>query len=169
MNEQLGKRRLLNDHAGKLMSARRRARVASVFGVLIASLAMMACISAAESAPNIVFVLADDLGWSDVGFNGAKFYETPNIDRLAAAGMRFNDAYSGGPNCLPTRACLISGMYTPRTQIWTPSAEIDMKSASLEARPPTREEGREDAGEEGLDPRCRGRVLRGGVSTGWDG
>lgn len=70
--------------------------------------------------PNIVFVLADDLAWADVGYNGNKFYETPNIDRLAAAGMIFNRGYSGGPNCLPTRACLISGMYSPRTQIWTP-------------------------------------------------
>ncbi|MFT5127445.1 MAG: arylsulfatase A-like enzyme [Rhodothermales bacterium] len=72
---------------------------------------------------NIVFVMADDLAWADVGFNGAKFYETPNIDALAADGMRFNQAYSGGPNCLPTRACLISGMYTPRYQIWTPGGK----------------------------------------------
>lgn len=82
------------------------------------------CITPAKGAeptrPNIVFVLADDLGWSDVGFNGAKFYETPNIDQLAADGMIFTDAYTGGPNCMPTRACLMSGTYTPRTQMWTP-------------------------------------------------
>lgn len=70
--------------------------------------------------PNIVFVMADDLAWADVGFNGNEFYETPNIDALATNGMIFDRGYSGGPNCLPTRACLISGMYTPRTQIWTP-------------------------------------------------
>ena len=70
--------------------------------------------------PNIVFIIADDLGWRDVGFNGTPFYETPNLDRICATGMKFNRAYSGGPNCLPTRACIISGMYTPRTQIWTP-------------------------------------------------
>ena len=77
----------------------------------------------AADKPNIVFILADDLGWSDVGFNGTKFYETPNLDRICKAGMKFNRAYSGGPNCLPTRACLISGMYTPRTQIWTPGGK----------------------------------------------
>jgi arylsulfatase A-like enzyme len=144
MNEQMGKRSLLQDRVVELMSARLRARVASVFGVLIPSLVMMACISAAESAPNIVFILADDLGWSDVGFNGAKFYETPNIDRLAAAGMRFNDAYSGGPNCLPTRACLISGMYTPRTQIWTPGTKAKGDSKLMKLWVPTRDKGGND-------------------------
>ena len=74
----------------------------------------------AADKPNFVFIMADDLGWSDVGFNGTKFYESPNLDRICKTGMKFNRAYSGGPNCLPTRACLISGMYTPRTQIWTP-------------------------------------------------
>ena len=84
-------------------------------------IAVFACSSAAAAPkPNIVFILADDLGWSDVGFNGATFYETPNLDRLARDGVRFTDAYSGGPNCMPTRACLLSGMYTPRTQMWTP-------------------------------------------------
>jgi len=72
-----------------------------------------------ESKPNIVFVLADDQGWSDVGFNGAKFYQTPNIDTLAKNGMQFTDAYTAGPNCAPTRASIISGMYTPRHLIYT--------------------------------------------------
>ena len=78
----------------------------------------------AAEKPNIVFILADDMGWSDMAFNGGKehkhFYEAPHLDRLAASGMVFSRAYSGGPNCLPTRSCLLSGMYTPRTQIWTP-------------------------------------------------
>jgi arylsulfatase A-like enzyme len=85
---------------------------------------LIACIllpsSLLVAKPNIVFIMADDLAWADVGYNGAKFYETPNIDLLAADGMRFNQGYAGGPNCLPTRACLISGMYTPRYHIWTP-------------------------------------------------
>jgi arylsulfatase A-like enzyme len=75
---------------------------------------------AAKARPNIIFILADDLGWQDVGYAGAKFFETPHIDRLAASGMTFNAAYSGGPNCSPTRACLMSGTYTPRHQIYTP-------------------------------------------------
>ena len=86
--------------------------------------------------PNIVFILADDLGWSDVGFNGARFYETPHLDRLCKTGMRFNRAYSGGPNCLPTRACLISGMYTPRTQIWTPGGKSKGKASYMKLKVP---------------------------------
>ena len=63
--------------------------------------------------PNIVFIMADDLGWKDVGYAGAKFFETPHIDKLASQGMVFTAAYSGGPNCSPTRACLMTGTYTP--------------------------------------------------------
>ena len=75
---------------------------------------------AAESRPNIIFLMADDLGWQDVEYAGAEFFETPHIDRLAGQGMTFNAAYSGGPNCAPTRACLMSGTYTPRHHIYTP-------------------------------------------------
>jgi len=70
--------------------------------------------------PGIIFIMADDLGWRDVGCLGADFFETPHIDRLAAQGMTFTAAYSGGPNCAPTRACLMSGTYTPRHHIYTP-------------------------------------------------
>lgn len=73
--------------------------------------------------PNLVFILADDLGWQDCGFTGAKFFETPHLDRFASQGMHFTAAYSGGPNCAPTRACLMSGTYTPRHQIYTPGGE----------------------------------------------
>ena len=69
--------------------------------------------------PNIVFILADDLGWTDLGYAGSPYYKTPNIDRLAAEGMQFGDAHSCGPNCQPTRAALMSGQYGPRTGIYT--------------------------------------------------
>jgi arylsulfatase A-like enzyme len=69
--------------------------------------------------PNVIFILADDLGWTDLGCQGSKYYETPNIDRLAASGMRFTDGYSCGPNCQPTRAALLSGHYAPRTGVYT--------------------------------------------------
>lgn len=69
--------------------------------------------------PNFVFFFIDDLGWADLGYQGSDFYETPNIDRLAASGMVFTDAYSGGPNCAPSRACLLSGQYSPRHGIYT--------------------------------------------------
>jgi len=68
--------------------------------------------------PNIVFIFMDDLGWKDVGYNGCKFYETPNIDRLAAEGMVFTQAYVNAGNCAPSRACLISGQYTPRHKVY---------------------------------------------------
>lgn len=69
--------------------------------------------------PNIVFILADDLGWTDLACCGSRFYETPHIDRLAADGMRFTQGYTCGPNCQPTRAALMSGQYGPRTGIYT--------------------------------------------------
>jgi arylsulfatase A-like enzyme len=77
--------------------------------------------SAAESAkrPNIIFILADDLGYADLGCYGSKYYETPNIDRMAAGGVRFTDGYTCGANCQPTRAALMSGQYNPRTGIYT--------------------------------------------------
>lgn len=76
---------------------------------------------AAESKrpPNFVVILMDDMGWRDVGFMGNSFVETPNIDRLAKNGLVFTQAYSSAPNCAPTRACLMSGQYTPRHGIYT--------------------------------------------------
>lgn len=73
----------------------------------------------APQSPNIVFILADDLGYTDVSCYGSKYYETPNIDRLATQGMRFTSGYTCGPNCVPTRAALMSGQYGPRTGLYT--------------------------------------------------
>ena len=69
--------------------------------------------------PNIIFILADDLGWKDVGFMGSAYYETPNLDKLAEQGVVFTNAYTNGPNCAPTRASLMSGQYTPRHGVYT--------------------------------------------------
>lgn len=63
------------------------------------------------SQPNIILILIDDMGWTDLGCYNSSFYETPNIDRLAAAGMRFTDAYAACPVCSPTRASLLTGKY----------------------------------------------------------
>ena len=68
--------------------------------------------------PNIVLVLADDLGWKDVSYQGSDFYETPNFDRLAKAGMVFTQAYAGAGNCAPSRAVLLSGQYGPRHGVY---------------------------------------------------
>ena len=75
-----------------------------------------------RAKPNIVFILADDLGWMDLACQGSKYYETPNIDRMAREGMRFTSAYTAGPNCQPTRAALMSGQYGPRTGVYTVGA-----------------------------------------------
>lgn len=70
-------------------------------------------------APNIVIILADDLGWRDTGFMGSDFIETPRLDRLASQGMVFTHAYANAPNCAPSRAALLSGQYAPRTGVYT--------------------------------------------------
>lgn len=81
-----------------------------------------ACARVAAQAPvprpNILLILADDLGWRDVGFNGSDFYETPNIDRMAREGTVFRHAYAAAGNCAPSRACLLSGNYTPRHEVY---------------------------------------------------
>ncbi|HWA98247.1 MAG TPA: sulfatase [Pirellulales bacterium] len=71
-----------------------------------------------STKPNIVLIFADDLGWQDTGFGGSDFHETPNLDRLAKQGMIFRQAYSSAGNCQPSRACLISGQYTPRHGVY---------------------------------------------------
>ncbi len=74
---------------------------------------------AAERPPNIILILMDDMGWRDVGFMGNDFVETPHLDRLAKAGTVFTQSYASAPNCAPTRACLMSGQWTPRHGIYT--------------------------------------------------
>jgi len=69
--------------------------------------------------PNFVFILIDDLGWKDLGCMGSRYYETPNIDKLADQGVIFTSAYTNAPNCAPTRACIMSGQYTPRHGVYT--------------------------------------------------
>ena len=64
--------------------------------------------------PNIVFILADDLGYGDIGCYGSKVNRTPHLDRLAAGGMRFTDFHSNGPMCSPTRAAFLTGLYQSR-------------------------------------------------------
>ncbi|MBM4023829.1 MAG: sulfatase [Planctomycetes bacterium] len=74
--------------------------------------------------PNFVFFLVDDLGWKDLGCYGSTFHETPNIDKLAAQGMRFTEAYAACPVCSPTRASIMTGKYPARLRLtnWIPGA-----------------------------------------------
>ncbi len=77
------------------------------------------CTSMKSPKPNIIYINVDDLGWKDVGYMGSKFYETPNIDRLARQGVYFTNAYAPAANCAPSRACCLTGQYTPRHGIYT--------------------------------------------------
>lgn len=72
----------------------------------------------AADRPNIVLIFADDLGWKDVGYQGSDFIETPHLDRLAQQGTVFTAGYAAAGNCAPSRACLLSGTYTPRHHVY---------------------------------------------------
>ncbi|QXD26057.1 sulfatase-like hydrolase/transferase [Opitutia bacterium ISCC 51] len=69
---------------------------------------------AAADKPNVIFLMADDLGYGDVGFNGNSLVKTPNLDRMAGDGLRFTRFYSVGPVCSPTRACVQTGRHSMR-------------------------------------------------------
>ena len=70
--------------------------------------------SAEPIRPNVVIILADDMGYADIGVHGCRDIPTPNIDRMATRGIRFTDAYANGSFCTPTRAALMSGRYQQR-------------------------------------------------------
>lgn len=73
-----------------------------------------ACCAFGADKPNVVLILADDLGWRDLGCTGSSFYETPAIDRLATQGMRFTQAYAAANVCSPSRAAILTGKYPAR-------------------------------------------------------
>jgi arylsulfatase B len=94
--------------------------LSKLFQCLAALLCATAAITApaASAKPNIVYVVADDLGWKDVGFNGCTDIQTPNLDKLAATGVRLAQFYAQ-PMCTPTRACLMTGRYPFRYGLQT--------------------------------------------------
>ena len=70
-----------------------------------------------EPKTNIIFILADDFGWSQTGVYGSDYYRTPNIDRLAAEGIRFTNAYAACSVSSPTRASIMTGKYPARLHL----------------------------------------------------
>lgn len=84
----------------------------------------LASFAAPAGKPNVVFILADDLGWRDTTLYGSKYYETPNIDRLATRGMMFRNAYAASPLCSPTRSSIMTGLHPARIGITTPSCHL---------------------------------------------
>ena len=87
--------------------------------LLVAAIGLALCDSAAaRTPPNILFIYLDDFGWKDTSYMGSDFFETPHLDKLASEGMIFTNAYAGAANCAPSRACLLSGQYSPRHRIF---------------------------------------------------
>ena len=110
--------------------------------VSLAAVLAMAGSSFATAAdgPNVVLIVADDLGWADLGCYGSKFHRTPNLDKLAAEGRRFAQAYSASPVCSPTRSALMTGKHPARLHLtdWLPG-RTDRPSQKL-LRPAIRQE-----------------------------
>ena len=92
---------------------------------------------AKESRPNIIFILADDLGWGDLSCYGRPDYRTPNIDRLALQGTKFTDAYSASAVCTPTRCGYITGRYPARFKIGLEEPLIAVKKRISASSSPT--------------------------------
>ena len=108
-----------------MKSINRREFLERAVGVALASAGVslkgFSCTSAGERKnrrpPNFVFILIDDMGYSDAACYGSDFHRTPNIDRLAASGMKFTDAYAACPVCSPTRASIMTGKYPARLNL----------------------------------------------------
>ena len=87
------------------------------WGVL--SLAAPHLYASTSQRPNIILINIDDLGWTDLACNGSGYYETPHIDKLRSLGIWFSQAYAGASNSAPSRACMLTGQYSPRHGIYT--------------------------------------------------
>ncbi len=84
--------------------------------VIISLLSFLSC-SNIEKKPNIIFILADDVGYGNIGVNGQTKIKTPSLDKMAAEGMRFTNHYSGNPVCAPSRCTLLTGLHTGHSYI----------------------------------------------------
>jgi arylsulfatase A-like enzyme len=98
----------------RVISRRRFVQTTAASSLALAGMGLGRPTWAQSTKPNIVFILADDLGYADVGCYGQRDYATPNIDRLAAEGLKFTQAYSNSPDCSATRTALITGRYQAR-------------------------------------------------------
>jgi len=92
---------------------------------------------AQSTKPNVVFILADDLGYADVSCYGQRDYTTPNIDRLAIEGLRFTQGYSNSPDCSATRVALMTGRYQARLPVGLeePISPLSPKDVGLPPSP----------------------------------
>ncbi|HEU5068875.1 MAG TPA: sulfatase [Verrucomicrobiae bacterium] len=106
--------------------------------VCLAGGSRMAASAATNERPNIVFILADDLAWNDLGCTGGRLWDTPNLDRLAAQSLRFTEAYAPAPICSASRAALLTGRSPARLHLEfvTKGKGVTVKAAGLPLRPP---------------------------------
>jgi arylsulfatase A-like enzyme len=88
----------------------------------------------ASSRPNIHFILADDLGYADVSCYGRRDFTTPNIDRIAAEGVRFTQAYANSAVCTASRAAIITGRYQYRLLAWPRRSQTSRSKAAVPPR-----------------------------------
>ena len=101
----------------------------------LATAAAPAILRGQSRPPNIVWIMADDLGYGDLGCYGQKYIRTPNIDGLAAAGMQFSDAYAGCTVCAPSRSVLMTGLHAGHTSVRSnPGGVPLLKSATIRSR-----------------------------------
>ncbi len=110
--------------------------VSRLVRLLLPSLVCSVALPAAAPRQNVVLFLIDDLGWMDLGCQGSAYYQTPNIDRLAADGVRFTQAYAACAVCSPTRAAILTGKYPARLLLtdWLPSGRWDPKAKLIGGR-----------------------------------
>ena len=101
------------------MKTTRMGFIAIIMIALVMSVSSCSNNTTDKIKPNILIINVDDMGWKDVGFMGSEYYETPHIDKLSASGMVFLNGYAAASNCAPSRACLMTGKWTPRHGIYT--------------------------------------------------
>ena len=82
-------------------------KLLSLVGLMI----LTSCANSQEKKPNVILFLVDDLGWTDLGSFGSDLYQSPNVDKLAAEGVRFTNSYSACTVCSPTRSAIVTGKY----------------------------------------------------------
>lgn len=85
--------------------------------ILLPVFLLLTSLISAQTRPNIIYIMADDLGYADLSCYGRKDYQTPNLDKLASQGIKFINAYAGAPLCTPTRTSFMTGRYPARTPV----------------------------------------------------
>jgi arylsulfatase A-like enzyme len=89
--------------------------LAALLSVAASALLSVAASASADPGPNVILVMADDMGWAQTGYYGHPIVKTPNLDKMASSGLRMDRFYAGAPSCTPTRATVMTGRTNDRT------------------------------------------------------